>query len=153
MADLAARQAALVAALVSGGVVPDGFDTERLAVAAAALLRKRARGVANAWPLLAAGCADAWPATFIDWASGRTPAGVLRDGWDFARHLYASGELPQLAQLELACREALMSYDGHRPPRRRRLPAVRRVGGITVVAVLGRVFPLPRSGTSTTRPR
>ena len=47
-AELAARQAALVAALVSGGEVPDGVDAGRLAVLRRALLRKRAGEVAAA---------------------------------------------------------------------------------------------------------
>ncbi|MGH3715495.1 MAG: hypothetical protein ACRDT4_18840 [Micromonosporaceae bacterium] len=141
--DLAARQAALVAALVAVGDPPPGFDQAKLRVAAAALLRKRAGVVAGAWPLLAAGCDD-WPAGFVAWAHGRVPEGGLRDGWDYARHLRTSGGLPDLAAIELATREALLRYDGVHPPCPRRLPAVRRVGRTVVLGVSGRAYPLIR---------
>ena len=51
---LAARQAALVAALVAGAPDPPGFDPARLAAARRALLRKRAGEAAKHWPVLAA---------------------------------------------------------------------------------------------------
>ena len=51
---LADEQAALVRALVGGGPVPGGFDAGRVAATSAALVRKRAREVARAWPVLAA---------------------------------------------------------------------------------------------------
>jgi hypothetical protein len=63
-AELATRQAALVASLVTGGEVPDGLDAARLAVARRALLRKRASEVAGAWPLLAASMGQGWTASF-----------------------------------------------------------------------------------------
>jgi hypothetical protein len=138
--DLAARQAALVAALVGDAPVPDGFDPRRLAAVRQALLRKRAGQVASAWPVLAAGCQ--WPDWFTEWAAGRPPQGGLRDGFDFARWLRSTGRLPDLAAAELATREALWRYDGQRPPRRRRLPALRRVGGTWIVQVLGRAHRL-----------
>ena len=47
---LAARQAALVAALVAGAPDPPGFDPARLAAARRALLRKRAGEAAKHWP-------------------------------------------------------------------------------------------------------
>lgn len=137
--ELAARQAALVAALVAGGDPPPGFDTRRLAATRSALLRKRAGEVARQWPLLAAGLGDQWPAAFVRWADGRPTRGALRDGWDFARTLRADGALPSLAAGELAVREATSRYDGERPPRRRRLPAVVRVGDAVVVQIAGRV--------------
>ncbi len=137
--DLAARQAALVAALVAGGPPPPGFDADRLAVAREALLRKRAGEVAAAWPLLAAAFGTGWPARFAGWATGRPPAGSLRDGWDLARELAAAGELPATAAPELAEREAGWHYDGAGPPRRRRGPALRRVAGVAALQVAGRV--------------
>ncbi|MFI6822447.1 hypothetical protein ACIBJE_16055 [Micromonospora sp. NPDC050187] len=137
--DLAARQAALVAALVSGADPPPGFDTHRLAAARDALLRKRAGHVAGHWPLLAAGLGDAWPATFARWAATRPTRGGLRDGWDLARALRAGDGLPRLAAGELAVREATSHYDGERPPRPRRLPAVVRIGDAVAVQLAGRV--------------
>lgn len=137
--DLAARQAELVAALVAGAPVPPGFDPAPLAAARAALLRKRAGDVARHWPLLAAGFGADWPATFAGWAAGRPTAGSLRDGWDLARVLRERGTLPPLGAEELAVREATDHYDGHRPPRPRRLPALGRAGGAVAVQLAGRV--------------
>ncbi|MFI7514135.1 hypothetical protein ACIBVK_11660 [Micromonospora echinofusca] len=137
--DLAERQAALVAALVAGGPAPAGFDPAALAAAGAALLRKRAGEVARHWPLLAAGLGPQWSATFARWASGRPTGGSLRDGWDLARDLRDQGALPPLGAEELAAREAAHRYDGHAPPRPRRLPAWGRAGGAVAVQVAGRV--------------
>ncbi|MFG3420809.1 hypothetical protein ACIBTZ_04480 [Micromonospora sp. NPDC049460] len=143
--DLAARQAELVAALVAGGPPPSGFDPAALAAARAALLRKRAGDVARHWPLLAAGLGTDWPATFARWAAGRPTAGSLRDGWDLARDLRDRGSLPPLGAEELAAREATDRYDGHGPPRPRRLPGWGRAGGAVAVQLAGRVRLLRRA--------
>ncbi|WBB82259.1 hypothetical protein O7606_01880 [Micromonospora sp. WMMD882] len=136
---MAARQAALVAALVAGGPLPSGFDSRRVDAARAALLRKRAGEIARHWPLLAAGLGAAWPDAVARWAAARPSRGGLRDGWDLARALRAEGRLPPLAAGELATREAAARYDGDRAPRPRRLPAVVRVGDAVAVQVAGRV--------------
>jgi hypothetical protein len=120
MSGLAARQEALVAALVAGGDVPAGFDPARVAAARAALLRKRVGEVARVWPLLAASLAARWPTDFAAWAEGRPPHGPLRDGWDFARRL--GPDLPWAAVVELRDREAAWAYDGRSAPRRRPWP-------------------------------
>jgi len=138
-AELAARQAALVASLVTGGKVPDGLDAAHLAVARRALLRKRAGEVAAAWPLLAASMGQGWTASFAAWAPGRPPHGSLRDGWDFARDLAAAGRLAPLGQQELAAREVTWRYNGHSTPKRRRLPALRHVPGGVVIQLAGQV--------------
>ncbi|WP_091460273.1 hypothetical protein [Micromonospora inyonensis] len=137
--DLAARQAALVAALVAGADPPPGFDARRLGAARAALLRKRAGEVARHWPLLAAGLGGDWPAAFVHWAATRPTRGGLRDGWDLARELRTEGGLPPMAAGELAAREAANRYDGERSPRPRRLPAVVRIGDAVAVQIAGRV--------------
>jgi hypothetical protein len=136
---LAARQAALVAALVAGGPVPAGFDERLVGVAERSLRRKRAAEVAAAWPLLAAGLGDQWADRFSRWAVGRPPRGALRDGWDVARELAFLGQLPPLAEPELALREVGARYDGRRAPRPRRLPSVRFVPGGCAIGLLGRV--------------
>jgi hypothetical protein len=145
--DLAARQAALVAALVAGAPPPDGFDPARVRAAAQALLDKRAGEVAAAWPLLRTSFGSGWPAVFTAWAAGRPPNGALRDGWDFARETATAGRLGPLARAELAEREVRWRYDGRSAPRRRRWPAYRRSADGPVVQVFGRVVRLvARSG-------
>lgn len=119
---LAARQAALVAALVAGAQPPAGFDPEVLAVTRRALLGKRAGEAAKAWPLLAAGLGAQWYPRFTSWADGCPPAGSVRDGWDLARELAAAGELPDLGAQELVERELHWRYTGHTAPRRHRPP-------------------------------
>ncbi|MEV4756221.1 hypothetical protein AB0J86_14065 [Micromonospora sp. NPDC049559] len=136
----ASRQAELVAALVAGAAVPEGFDDRLVGAARQALLRKRAGDVARHWPLLAAGLGPDWGGTFAEWAARRPTGGSLRDGWDLARSLAARGPLPVPAARELALREVRWRYDGNRPPRPRRLPAVRRVGRAYAVQVAGRVW-------------
>ncbi|MFF5172264.1 hypothetical protein ACFY3U_06480 [Micromonospora sp. NPDC000089] len=136
---LAARQAALVGALVAGAPTPPGFAPGPVDAARAALLGKRAGDVARHWPLLAAGLGDAWWDTFRAFAAGRPTAGSLRDGWDLARALRAAGTLPPLGADELAVREAGSRYDGRHPPRPRRLPAVTRAGDAVAVQLAGRV--------------
>jgi hypothetical protein len=69
--DLAARQASLVAALVSGAPVPPGLDAERVRIASAALLRKRGRSAARAEPELAAALGRSFSAAFAAYATGR----------------------------------------------------------------------------------
>jgi hypothetical protein len=120
---LAARQAALVAALVAGGPDPEGFDPARLAATRRALLRKRAGEAAREWPVLAASLGPRWVATVADHHAARPPGGALRDGWDVARALRA--QLTPDAAAELAEREARWRYDGAHPPRPRRLGRVR----------------------------
>jgi len=141
-AGLAARQAALVDALVAGGPVPAGFDPRALAAARRALLRKRAGEADAAWPLLAASLGPDWAATFAASVAGRAPAGALRDGWDLARATAAAGGLDPLAAAELAEREVRWRYDGAAPPRRRRRPASRHTVDGVVVQVFGRLFRL-----------
>jgi hypothetical protein len=163
--DLAHRQAALVAALVRGAAVPDGFDQTRVRVAADALMRKRADEVAAMWPVLRAGLGPQWTNSFAAWAAGRPPAGALRDGWDFARSLRDGWDFARSLRdgwdfarslratlddsaraavaAELARREVALSYDGLGAPRRRRAPALRRTRGAVVVQILGLVRELP----------
>ena len=120
---LAARQAALAAALVAGALDPAGFDSARLAATRRALLRKRAGEAAREWPAFAASLGTRWTQVFADHHACWERAGALRDGWDLARALRA--ELTPEAAAELAEREAMMRYDGVRDPRPRRLGHLR----------------------------
>lgn len=137
MSRLAAAQEALVAALVAGGPLPEGFDAARVRAAADALLGKRAGEVARAWPRMAAAYGREWRAEFGRWAEGRPPRGSWRDGWDFARDAASGGTLPPVAARELAITEARWAYDGEHDPRPRRL-AVRRIPGGLAMVVAGR---------------
>ena len=141
-ADLATRQAALVAALVAGAYpYPAGFDTSRLAATRRALVRKRAGAAAAVWPLLAASVGPDWPAAFAASVQGRPPTGALDDGWELARTLYRRGELGAAAAVELAEREVTLRRTGSGHARRR-LPALRRAGRGLVVQIAGRVLHL-----------
>ena len=144
MSSLAARQAALVAALTSGAAVPPGFDDRLVEVARVALLRKRAGEVARQWPELAQALGAGWWRCWSAWAATRPTQGSLRDGWDLARSLAARGELPAAAGAELAAREAALAYDGKASPRPRRGPAVRGAAGSVALQIAGRVRILRR---------
>jgi hypothetical protein len=95
--DLAARQAALVRALVAGGPAPDGLDGRRLAATARGLARKRARLVASHWPALRA--VPDYETRYVAWAAGRVPGRVADDGAAFAASL--GRELPLAAAVAL----------------------------------------------------
>lgn len=123
-ADLAARQAALVAALVVGAPDPPGFAADRLAATREALLRKRSGQAAAAWPLLAAGLGAEWTAFARTVLAGRPVAGAVRDGWDVAVAARSADRLTEGARRELAARERAYRYDGVRPPRRRLITQV-----------------------------
>jgi hypothetical protein len=89
--ELGARQASLVAALVAGAAVPAGMDAERVRIQAAALLRKRGRGVAHAEPELAAALGKSFGAAFADYARGLPQEGCSADdAAAFARYLLSS---------------------------------------------------------------
>ncbi len=121
MTSLADRQAALVAALVAGAPIPDGFDHRLIGMARRALLRKRSGEVARHWPLLAASFGARWPAVFAEWADGRPTRGSFEDGLALARSLPLTGaSAEELAEREAALRPGLV----HRLTRAfRRAPA------------------------------
>ncbi|QIS06891.1 hypothetical protein F5X71_35350 [Nocardia brasiliensis] len=85
--ELAARQAALIRALVAGASAPTGFDPEDLAAAAHALLRKRAGEVARRYPRLAHACGADFTPLFIAWAAGKPKTTTAADAVDFAQYL------------------------------------------------------------------
>jgi hypothetical protein len=130
------RQEALVAALVAGGPLPDGFAPGPVQAATAALARKRAGEVAKAWPALAAALGTGFPSLFTAWAGGRAPAGSIADGWAFARSL--GPDLPERAAGELAAAEVRFVL-GPAGVRRRSGPALRRIPGGVVVQLAGRI--------------
>lgn len=93
--SLAARQLALVSALLTGAAPPPGMDPERVHVQARALLRKRARSVARHQPDVAARLGDGfWPA-FERYAAQSAPAaGSTADAKAFASYLRRARRRP-----------------------------------------------------------
>jgi hypothetical protein len=86
--NLAARQAALVAALVAGAEVPAGLDADRVRIQAATLLRKRGRSVAGAQPELALALGESFRTAFAAYAAGRPKECCsTHDAVGFARYL------------------------------------------------------------------
>lgn len=95
--ELAARQASLVAALVTGATAPAGVDPDRVRVQAAALLRKRGRAVARAQPELAGALGPAFGEAFEEYVrsrTGRTLDCTATDAREFARYLRGAGGQP-----------------------------------------------------------
>ncbi|MFP1624849.1 DUF692 domain-containing protein [Streptomyces sp. 5K101] len=85
-------QAALVAALVAGAPVPEGFDPRRLRVQSRALAAKRADVVGKVAPELPRLLGDAYRPAFLSYARNRPlQAGYRRDALDFVGHLLATG--------------------------------------------------------------
>ncbi|ROO83861.1 hypothetical protein EDD29_1370 [Actinocorallia herbida] len=136
-ADLAARQEALVRALVAGADLPAGFIAPHVDAAARALLRKRFGEVLHPWPALVLHREE-----YLCWAAGRPTRGSWLDGWDFARAHRAA--LAPEARAALAVREALWHYPpaGASDARPRRAPALRFFPGGLVLAAFtkARVF-------------
>jgi hypothetical protein len=89
---LAARQAALVAALVAGAEVPTRLDADRVRIQAAALLRKRGRSVAHVQPELTWALGESFWTVFTAYAAGRPrQCCSAHDAADFARYLLSTG--------------------------------------------------------------
>ncbi|MEU1732639.1 hypothetical protein [Streptosporangium sp. NPDC020145] len=95
--ELGRAQAELVAALVAGGEVPEGFDAARLRVQEGALISKRRGTVARVRPDLVVLLGDGFAAHFDGYARGRPkPEGGSRaDARDFAAWLGERGLLPE----------------------------------------------------------
>jgi hypothetical protein len=122
-AELARRQAELVAALTDGRPAPAGFDRRHLRSAAASLRGKRARAIARTWPRLARSLGPAFEAALERHVRERPaphPSGALGDGRALARALAAEGGLPWEARLELLAVELRHRWpaDGRRLHRR-----------------------------------
>jgi hypothetical protein len=93
---LAAAQGRLVAALITGGDVPDGFDPARLGVQAGSLIAKRRSIVARLRPDAARAAGGDLIAEFAAYARTRTapPPGYRADADDFAAWLRDRGRMP-----------------------------------------------------------
>jgi len=105
---LSQDQRDLIEALLGKGPVPGGFTGAELLPARESLLLKRRRGVAKAWPALAASLGVRFGPAFAAYATqhpGTPNGGSAADGWGFAKHLEAERVLKGAARLELAAFE------------------------------------------------
>jgi hypothetical protein len=104
---LAARQAELMRALVSGASAPAGFQADRVRVAASSLRAKRCRSVARAWPSLTTALGTRYEPLFAEYAARPLPGAgsPLEDGYAFARWLRARNQLPDACLRDLLAEE------------------------------------------------
>ncbi|MFC5830454.1 hypothetical protein [Nonomuraea insulae] len=95
-AELAEAQGRVVAALVAGAEVPEGFDRERMRVQAASLVAKRRGIVARIHPDAAAAAGPDLAAEFAAYARARAtpPPNYRTDAADFAAWLRERGRMP-----------------------------------------------------------
>lgn len=108
--ELARRQAELVRAL-SGGEVPQGFDSSQLTRASESLLLKRAGMIRKAWPALAASLGDRLIELCSSYAAMSPPPNPIeRDGLQFARWLCERKLFPAQAQVELAIHQVGLGF-------------------------------------------
>jgi hypothetical protein len=94
---LAEAQARLVAALVAGGDIPDGFDQERMRAQAASLVAKRRGIVVRIRPDTAMAAGPDLAAEFAAYARSRSapPPNYRTDADDFAAWLRERGRMPE----------------------------------------------------------
>jgi hypothetical protein len=120
-AGYAAQQAALLRALQTGERVPAGFAGDDFEAASSALLEKRTRAVAEAWPVLAHSLGPQFTALFECFARRVPPpvvGGGMADGLEFASSLDRSS-LSEDAKAEwLLARGLLKRRGSHASPRR-----------------------------------
>jgi hypothetical protein len=93
---LAEAQARLVAALVAGGEIPDGFDRERMRAQTVSLIAKRRGIVARIRPDTAIAAGPELASEFAAYARSRggPPPNYRTDADDFAAWLRERGRMP-----------------------------------------------------------
>ncbi|WP_328661534.1 DUF692 domain-containing protein [Streptomyces sp. NBC_00334] len=129
-------QAALLAALVAGAPVPEGFDGVRLGVQARALAGKRADVVAKVAPELPVLLGADYRPAFLAYAEGRPmTGGYRRDALDFAEHLLRTAPGGAAPGVRRAVREWWLERSG--PVPRSARPGV-RLARATRRVLLGR---------------
>lgn len=97
-ADLAARQAELLRALLASGPPPAGFDAARLRVEASVLRRKHGRVLAYQRPELAEALGERFGPLFAEFTAARPKRDTERSGAyadEFVTWLIAGGHLPK----------------------------------------------------------
>ncbi|KDN21066.1 hypothetical protein [Amycolatopsis rifamycinica] len=97
-ADLARRQAELLAALLAGGPAPEGFDPARLRVEATVLRRKHGRVLAYQRPELVEALGERYGPLFAEFTAARPKKAAERSGAyadAFVTWLIEGGHLPK----------------------------------------------------------
>ncbi len=100
---LAAVQADLMRALTGQAAALPGADAGRLRATADALLKKRRRSLARAWPALVQALGSRFLERFAAFAAKTSlprEGGALADGRAFVRFLAQVGDLPDAGRLE-----------------------------------------------------
>ena len=122
-----AAQTGLLAALVAGAAVPDGFDAVRVGVQARALAAKRAAVVAKVAPELPEILGAEYRTAFLAYAEARAMSGgYRRDALDFAEYVL-SGDGPDGARARRRLRRWWLDRAGPTPPSSRLTRATRRL--------------------------
>ncbi|NMN93596.1 hypothetical protein [Antrihabitans stalactiti] len=102
--ELAAQQADLLRAVLAGGEVPPGFDADKVAIEAKALLSKRRRVIAQLRPDVREAMGDRYNALFDEYAAAFPRITGQRwrdDAAAFAGWLAARGELKRARRFTL----------------------------------------------------
>ena len=100
---LGRQQAALLAALLSDGPLPAGFDAARIQAAARGLEAKRKHAVTNAWPILSDALGDRYSRLFDAYTASNTlptQGNAQLDGYLFCEWLAGCREFPREAVIE-----------------------------------------------------
>ena len=141
---LAARQNALIAALVERAEVPPGFDAAAVEATRRALRHTRAGDAAKAWPALRRELGDGYHRRFAAYAAETPPpdGGPAADGFCFAAQVRPRPR-SDAARVELAAGRVTWTARGGRVRRRRVGVSVTHLAGSRSVVVFVR---LPRLG-------
>jgi hypothetical protein len=126
----AAKQAALVEALLHGGELPEGFSAAKADAASQSLRRKRAGAIRHAWPALTVALGASFDERFDAFAHTTGPPAFgegLTDGLAFASWLPREEELGDDVRVEMLFARAIVVRDhrGAHGWRARRTPFVR----------------------------
>ena len=116
-AGYAAKQAALLAALLRGGDLPAGFSAAGARAASRSLRRKRVGAVRPAWPALAVALGASFDERFDAFARTTGPPAFgegLADGLAFVSSLARPQELGDDVRVELLFARALLVRDRRR---------------------------------------
>lgn len=149
-AGYAAKQAALLEALLRGGELPEGFAAAKADTASQSLRRKRVGALRNAWPALTVALRERFDDRFDAFAQTTGPPAFgegLTDGLAFASWLACEEQLGDDVRVEVLLARAIVVRDhrdgGDWRPRRGLFVRVARLRHPQRLLVVAR---LPRLG-------